>query len=90
METSRRVVFKLGIYEPFAYIPESSQTFVNEYFFEDLPKKADTISIVKLFGCRLGQTTYDSGFDLDSNNIINMRDIAIAVQNFQQIQARIP
>lgn len=86
----RRVVFKLGILEPFCYIPESSQMFVNEYFLEDLPKNADMISLAKLFGCRQGQTAYDSGFDLDSNTIINMRDIAIAVQNFQQIQARIP
>ena len=86
----KRVVFKLGIFEPFFYVPEGFHWCVETYFLEDLPKDADIVSLVKLFGCKLGQGTYDSGFDLDSNNIINMRDIAKAILNFRQIQAGIP
>jgi len=86
----KRVVFRLGILEPFLMFPEGSYWLVEAYFLEDLPKDADIVSLVKLFGCKLGQGTYDSGFDLDSNNIINMRDIARAVLNFRQIQAEIP
>jgi len=86
----KRVVFKLGIFEPFFYVPEGFHWCVEPYFLEDLPKDADIVSLVTLFGCRLGQVTYDSGFDLDSNNIINMRDIAKAILNFRQIQAEIP
>jgi len=86
----KRVVFKLGILEPFFYVPEGFHWCVEPYFLEDLPKDADIVSIVKLFCSKLGQTTYDSGFDLDSNNIINMRDIAKAILNFRQIQAEIP
>jgi hypothetical protein len=85
----QRVVFKFGIFGPFFYVPEGFHWCVEPYFLEDLPKDADIVSIVKLFGCRLGQTTYDSGFDIDSNNIINMRDIAKAILNFRQIQAGI-
>jgi len=86
----KRVVFKLGIFEPFFHVPEGFHWCVKAYFLEDLPKDADIVSLVKMFGCRFGQATYDSGFDLDSNNIINMRDIAKAILNFRQIQAEIP
>jgi len=80
-----RVVFKLGILEPIFFIPEISyMLFVEPYYLKELPKNADITSFVRLFNCKLGQVNYDSGFDLDNNGIINMRDIARAIVNFQQ------
>jgi hypothetical protein len=88
----KRVVFKLGMLDlsSIFFVPEGFHWCVETYFLEDLPKDADIVSVAKLFGCKLGQVAYDSGFDLDSNNIINMRDIAKAILNFRQIQAGIP
>lgn len=81
-----RVMFKLGILEPIFYIPETSGVFfVEPYYLRELSKNADFTSIIGLFNCKLGQMNYDSGFDLDNNCIINMRDIARAIVNFQQL-----
>ena len=85
-----RVVFKLGILEPIFFIPETPCVlFVEPYYLKELPRNADITCFVRLFNCKLGQMYYDSGFDLDNNGIINMRDIARAIVNFQQLNTSI-
>jgi hypothetical protein len=85
-----RVVFKLGILDLVFFIPETSGVFfVEPYYLKELPKNTDFSNISRLFNCKLGQVNYDSSSDLDNNGIINMRDIARAIIDFQKFNTLI-